>query len=130
MDRIPLLTPYQTATLLAVTLARSQQRRAKVSRTTIKQVSGRKRLRVNSFVQDVLNALDEEYGWHFIPMDDGGYFAIARSAMSAKPVTPKGYLTKDERRKIRRRELTEEDWDEFYDEVSPESDDDMEFDDD
>ena len=43
--------------------------------------------------------------------------------MAGKAVTPKLQFERDELRKLKRRELTDEDWEAFYKEVLPEEED-------
>ena len=115
-----LTTPHDTAVLLAVLLSRSGQTRARFSEKTLKLLGGRKHLHRNSFVKDVADALVENHGWHMAPLTSGGYGAAKETAlMAGKTVTPK-LLGADELRKVKRRKLTDDDWDAFYEEVFPE----------
>ena len=116
-----LTTPHDTAVLLAVLLARSNQTRARFSDKTLRFLGGRKHLHRNSFVKEVTDALAENHGWFMTPLTVGGYGAAKETAlMAGKTVTPKRLLEHEELRKLKRRELTDEDWEAFYDEVLPE----------
>ena len=54
------------------------------------------------------------------PLSSGGYGAVKETAvMAGKTVTPKRLLAPEELRRLKRRELTEEDWQDFYGEVLP-----------
>lgn len=115
-----LTSPDDTAVLLAVLLKRSKQTRARFSEKTLKLLGGRKHLHRYSFVAYVAEALAENHGWHMAPLTSGGYGAAKETAlMAGKTVTPK-LLHADELRNVKRRKLTDEDWEAFYKEVFPE----------
>lgn len=116
-----LTSPHDTAILLAVLLTRSNQTRARFSDKTLKLLGGRKHLHRNTFVEQVSEALAENHGWHMTPLIGGGYGAVKETAlMGGKGITAKRLLEHEEYRKLRRRELTDEDWYAFYEEVLPE----------
>ena len=70
---------------------------------------------------EVTAALAEHHGWFMTPITGGGYGAVKETALLAgKAVTPKLQFEREELRRLKRRELTDEDWESFYEEVFPE----------
>lgn len=113
-------TAYETATLLAVILNRSEQNRARVSSKTVKLLANRQNLR-SAFVVEVIAEL-AEFGWILFEIASGGFGAVqAKTLEAAKPVTAKRLLTDDERRALRRNAV---DWATFEREAKPQQEED------
>ena len=110
-----LTSPDDTAVLLAVLLTRSGQTRARFSTKTLRLLARRKRLGRDSFVRYVTDSLADNHGWFMTPLSTGGYGAAKETAIAAgKTVTPRRLLTDEERHKLKRGKLSEDDWTAFY----------------
>lgn len=97
-------TRYQTALLLALLVKRSGERRVRVSAKTFKMLSGRKQLR-SSFVVDVSEHLQGDFGVYLTELDTGGYGLIyAKSLEAAKAALGTKLLTQEELSLLKRRE--------------------------
>ena len=84
------LTAYQTAILLALLFKRAQEKRARLSETTIKKLSGRVKLR-SAFIREVQDALDD-LGFAFVEIERG-YAILPMSALNGAPsITAKRFL--------------------------------------
>lgn len=89
-------TRYQTALLLAILVKRSGERRVRVSAKTLKMLSGRKQLR-SSFVVDVVEYLQGDFGLCMTELDSGGFGLIyAKSLEAAKAALGSKLLNQDE----------------------------------
>ena len=90
----------QTAVMIAALLKRSEQRRARISESTIRVLSKRRTLR-DAFKEQLRTELDD-IGIHLVQLERGGFGVIPITALDGAPaITAKKYLS-DELRKLKK----------------------------
>jgi hypothetical protein len=93
-------TAEQTAVLVAALLKRSEQRRARISESTIRVLSRRRTLR-DAFKESLRAELDD-MGIHLVQLERGGFGIIPINALDGAPaITAKKYLP-DELKKLKK----------------------------
>ncbi len=91
----------QTALLIALLVKRSNERRVRVSETTVKVLSGRQRLR-SAFVVNVSEQLASNHGLCMIEIDIGGFGIFHfKSLEGAKSATVKRLFSDGEKKLLR-----------------------------
>ena len=87
-------TPEETALLIALLLKRSDQKRARISVSTIRRLSKRKHIR-GAFIEMLDKHLDS-LGVILVEIDRGGFGLIPSSVLDGAPaITAKKYLSAD-----------------------------------
>jgi hypothetical protein len=93
-------TAEETAVLVAALLRRSEQRRARISESTIRVLSRRRTLR-DAFKESLRAELDD-IGIHLVQLERGGFGVILIKALDGAPaITAKKYLS-DEMKKLKK----------------------------
>jgi hypothetical protein len=86
--------PDEAALLIALLLQRSQQRRARISETTLRKLSGRSHLRA-VFIARVQEALMYEAGIMMQELKRGGFGLMPSDALEGAPaISLKKYMSK------------------------------------
>ena len=86
--------------MIAALLKRSEQRRARISESTIRVLSKRRTLR-DAFKEQLRTELDD-IGIHLVQLERGGFGVIPITALDGAPaITAKKYLS-DELRKLKK----------------------------